>query len=327
MKRKIIVAALLFCIAFSSTSFAVTKWACVGDSITAGWKLKDPQMYYYKLGVMLGSEYEVRNYGHSARTMLKEPIEGVSYWISPMFTDSQDWNPDIVSIMLGTNDAHPNNWPLFAVEYQQDAIDMVTIYKDLPSHPRVILMKVPPAKNDGREPALSQVNEILEHVAEVTDVELVDVYSAIDNSHPDPYSENQLYKDPIHLSAISHTIIAGLLYNQFISVTDCGDGVCEGEEDSLNCAIDCGAPPECGDDVCEDSEICTCSDDCGLPPTSETSCDDGIDNDCDSLVDCNDADCTADSACICLPKGELCSSDEECCSNKCRGKPGESKCR
>jgi hypothetical protein len=291
-------------------------------------------MYYYKLGVMLGSEYEIRNYGHSARTMLREPIEGVSYWISPMFTDSQAWNPDIVSIMLGTNDAHPNNWPLFAAEYQKDAIDMVTVYKNLPSLPRVILMKVPPARNDGREPALSEVNVILEHVAQVTGVELVDVYSAIDNSHPVPYSENKLYKDPIHLSAISHTIIADLLYNQFINGPVCGGDNCDFGEDQCNCPEDCGTPPlteivcddgidedcdtytdcddsdcdgdpacpTCGDTFCDIGEDqCNCPEDCGIPPSTEGNCTDGNDDDCDGDTDCVDADCVDDTACVSGP--------------------------
>ena len=51
----------------------------------------------------------------------------------------------------------------------------------------------------------------------------------------------------------------------------CGDEVCEGEEDSFTCAVDCGPPPEFGDGVCEDSEICSCPDDCN-PPSFETSC-------------------------------------------------------
>jgi lysophospholipase L1-like esterase len=353
MKRIFFVAALLFCIAFSSVSFAVTKWACVGDSITAGWKLKDPQMYYYKLGVMLGSEYEVRNYGHSARTMLREPNEGVSYWISPMFTDSQAWYPDIVTIMLGTNDAHPNNWPMLAAEYEQDAIDMVNAYKGLASNPLVILMKVPPARNDGREPALSEVNKILECVAQVTRVKLVDVYSAIDNSHPVPYSENNLYKDPIHLSEISHTIIADLLYDQFINGPVCGDANCDFGEDQCNCPEDCGTPPEtesvcddgvdedcdcdmdcddvdcdgnsvcltCGDAIC-DSDLgedqCSCESDCGEPPAKETNCSDGINEDCDSNTDCEDEDCYGNPSCSnCLPQRAACTDNAECCSSRC----------
>jgi hypothetical protein len=44
----------------------------------------------------------------------------------------------------------------------------------------------------------------------------------------------------------------------------CGDLVCEGDEDSYVCEIDCGPPvSECGDEVCDPEEDCdTCPDDC-----------------------------------------------------------------
>jgi hypothetical protein len=76
----------------------------------------------------------------------------------------------------------------------------------------------------------------------------------------------------------------------------CGDSVCEGGENGLNCAIDCGA---CGLEICSD----------------------GSDNDCDGLVDCEDTDCGTDSACSngCVPthdkeRGPRCSDgiDNDC---------------
>ncbi|MGA1795435.1 MAG: S8 family serine peptidase, partial [bacterium] len=102
----------------------------------------------------------------------------------------------------------------------------------------------------------------------------------------------------------------------------CGDGTCEGEEDGSNCSIDCGAPTLCGDGTCDPGEdSCTCRDDCGAPPDSETvgsTCDDGVDNDCDLRTDCDDSDCSRDPICAaCLPNGEPCQNSSQCCSNKC----------
>jgi hypothetical protein len=104
----------------------------------------------------------------------------------------------------------------------------------------------------------------------------------------------------------------------------CGDGVCEGDEDSSNCEIDCGPPPICGNGACDLGEDqCSCPDDCDMPPSTEVDCSNGIDDDCDNLVDCNDSDCSDYFNCTCLPKGSNCDADSDCCNNKCRG----GKCR
>lgn len=103
----------------------------------------------------------------------------------------------------------------------------------------------------------------------------------------------------------------------------CGDGTCGGAENSDNCAIDCPAP-YCGDSNCDPGEECSCFDDCPRLATEVDLCNDGIDNDCDGNADCDDSDCSGDPACdTCLETGARCTSDDECCSNLCRGK----KCR
>jgi len=76
----------------------------------------------------------------------------------------------------------------------------------------------------------------------------------------------------------------------------CGDGVCEGAEDSCLCAVDCGAPP-----------------------LDETSCDNGADDDCDGAVDCADIDCSAFAGCNCVGPGRPCAADADCCSGNCKG--------
>ena len=109
----------------------------------------------------------------------------------------------------------------------------------------------------------------------------------------------------------------------------CGDGTCEGSEDSLNCEVDCGPPPVCGDALCDPGEDqCSCPGDCGMPPATETNCTDGIDNDCNEGTDCADPDCAADPACVaCGETGSTCTDDSQCCSNKCKGKEGSKTCK
>jgi len=102
---------------------------------------------------------------------------------------------------------------------------------------------------------------------------------------------------------------------------------------TVQCTIDsssCSSCPACGDDTCDaDEDFCSCSVDCGTSPLSETSCYNNFDEDCDGLIDCDDSDCDSDPACNinCSAVGSLCTLDSECCTNKCRGKPGAKICR
>ncbi len=108
----------------------------------------------------------------------------------------------------------------------------------------------------------------------------------------------------------------------------CGDSVCEGAEDSVSCEVDCPLPV-CSDNTCDPGEdSCSCAADCGAPPADEVGlCSDGVDNDCDGDIDCDDGDCATDLACSCLPVGSSCSASGDCCSNKCKGKAGAKVCK
>jgi hypothetical protein len=64
-------------------------------------------------------------------------------------------------------------------------------------------------------------------------------------------------------------------------VTECGDGVCDGDETETNCPQDCGVT-ECGDGVCDGDETETnCPQDCGV-----TECGDGVCGDDENPYTC-----------------------------------------
>ena len=79
--------------------------------------------------------------------------------------------------------------------------------------------------------------------------------------------------------------------------------------------------------------IGNCPGDCGTPPSTETACDDGDDEDCDGFTDCDDSDCDGQPECptndcgngVCDP-GEDCNSCSTDCAGVTKGKPSNKYC-
>ncbi len=117
---------------------APLKIACIGDSITAGSGLSSPSTESYppRLQRLLGTNYVVRNYGISGRTLLKRG--DYPYWNEASFSQSRDWCPDMVIIQLGTNDSKPYNWR-YGTNFVADYEEFVASYQCLSSTPRVVV--------------------------------------------------------------------------------------------------------------------------------------------------------------------------------------------
>lgn len=110
-----------------------TVVTCVGDSITSGGACLS-ESYVDDLQAMLGSSYVVRNSGKSGCTMLKGGLDNsgnpYSCWDGDEYKDALTSEPDIVTIMLGTNDAKYFNWEgvqqntgdYFALDYVSNVI-------------------------------------------------------------------------------------------------------------------------------------------------------------------------------------------------------------
>ncbi|MFH1642767.1 MAG: C25 family cysteine peptidase [Nanoarchaeota archaeon] len=58
--------------------------------------------------------------------------------------------------------------------------------------------------------------------------------------------------------------------------SECGDGICSGNESCYTCAVDCGSCSECGDGVCNEDENCeTCAIDCVCAVCGNIVCESG----------------------------------------------------
>ncbi|KAB7788963.1 glycoside hydrolase domain-containing protein [Bifidobacterium leontopitheci] len=129
---------------YTSTTKTI-KVATVGDSLTEGYKSsggnKSDTAYPAWLQKILGSGYEVKNYGKTGATLRKNTNN--SYWNSTEFTESKNYQPDIVVMMLGTNDSKDANWD--EAKYKADAKELVDTYKNLPSNPTVYFATSPHA--------------------------------------------------------------------------------------------------------------------------------------------------------------------------------------
>lgn len=76
------------------------------------------------------------------------------------------------------------------------------------------------------------------------------------------------------------------------------------EDISVGVHVQIQAPPPCPNGTCDPGETpCNCPQDCGPPPSSETNCTDGIDNDCDGYADCADPDCASNV--LACPNGQI----------------------
>lgn len=196
MKRIMFVSILLFCIVVTCSSQKVIKVACVGNSITAGYGLQNPgdDSYPAVLGRLLGKGYEVRNFGVSATTLL---LKGdYPYMLRPSYQEALQFEPDIVTIKLGTNDSKPQNWK-YKKYFARDMSKMIRAFQKLKSHPQIYLCY--PATVYAVQWGINnrtieeEIIPIIDKVAAKYKLPIIDVHKATqglktefpDNVHPD----------------------------------------------------------------------------------------------------------------------------------------------
>lgn len=186
--------------------------ACVGDSLTYGTNVKDWKINNYpkQLQNKLGSSYVVNNYGLPGGTVLNSSKK---YGDSKVFKESLQFKPDIVVIMLGSNDTWQNTNEIqncFITEYTK----LIKEYKK--ANPSVqIKLLIPPKAHKlikkemfyiSDDKLLKQINPKIEEIASSESIGLINVRNAISN-------DKKLYSsDKIHVNSKGTKVIANLVY-------------------------------------------------------------------------------------------------------------------
>ena len=187
------------------------RLACVGDSITFGVGTGLPAFYSYpaQLERMLGTAWEVRGFGDSGSTLLNAGDK--PYQKQQAFENALKFNPEVVVIMLGTNDTKPQNWRLkdsFAADYR----DLIAKFKALPSRPRIYICRpvpVPGAGNYGiNNAAILEQFPLVDLVAKEEGLGVIDLYASLDG-HDD------LLPDRVHPNRGGAERMARAVYRVF----------------------------------------------------------------------------------------------------------------
>ena len=190
----------------------------LGDSITFGAGVKRTRKtdcWEAKLEKLFGGSYQVLNYGISGATLQDEGNK--PYWNMP---DKQlqgypeaalALNPQIILLMLGTNDTKPYNWNRDRYEAQLD----LRVKELKASRTRLILMCPPfacPADGSTEvafdikgETIRDEVVPIVKKCALENNVECIDLYALTDG-------HGEYFADGVHPNSFGNRVIAAEIH-------------------------------------------------------------------------------------------------------------------
>ena len=190
-----------------TASDAPVRVACVGNSITYGFRLPDParDSYPSQLQLLLGDGYEVGNFGHSGATLLRRAYR--PYFDMPEYKQAMEFKGDIIVIHLGINDTDPRAWPELGDEFVGDYLALIDSLRSVNPRARVLIARMTPIAD--RHPRFlsgtlqwhGEIQQAIEEVARISGAELIDFFEPL---YPYPW----LLPDAIHPDVEGAAIMA-----------------------------------------------------------------------------------------------------------------------
>jgi lysophospholipase L1-like esterase len=200
--------ALLLMLSANSRATAQIRVACVGDSITYGVAVSNQATTSYPADLQnsLGSGYNVQNFGYPGLALMNlpqgNPSSHPAYTSTSQYTSMVAFNPNIIIVILGTNDA---SFPVDASGWSTDYLStftsqyesFITSLRNQPAKPTVYIATLPEVYGTnqyGIDPTIANtiITPAIHTIAAATGAPLIDIHTATvstgaysgDNVHP-----------------------------------------------------------------------------------------------------------------------------------------------
>jgi lysophospholipase L1-like esterase len=133
------------------------------------------------------------------------------------FVEAKNFLPDIVVIMLGTNDAREDHFESIE-NFVSDYTELVNQIQALESNPQIFLAKPPPLFNNEyqlkNENLVDEIIPRIEQIANEKGLTVIDVYAELEG-HPECF-----WDDGVHPTIEGGKVIANTVYEAIILATE-----------------------------------------------------------------------------------------------------------
>lgn len=187
------------------------KVACVGNSVTFGYGLENPEKESYpiQLQQLLGENYLVKNFGKSGATLLRKGHR--PYNEQEEYKNAIAFAGDIVVIHLGLNDTDPRDWPNYGDDFIKDYMALIQDFRTANQNCKIYICRMTPIGHNhwrfksGTRDWYWKIQHCIEVVAEQADCQLIDLQEIL-------YHRPDLFPDALHPTKEGAGIIAQQVY-------------------------------------------------------------------------------------------------------------------
>ncbi|WP_168203371.1 SGNH/GDSL hydrolase family protein [Oceanispirochaeta crateris] len=198
-------------ISASTAKASAIKIACIGDSLTYGYGLffRGVNSYPAQLEKLLPPGFEVMNFGINGACAVESSED---YYLNQPYDQILNWNPDILVVMLGSNDSKEENWTSTEAYIQ----GLNNIIKTLSSQGASVVVMTPPPSginlfgiDDGK--VRSAIIPALVSYTSQKGYPLLNIYDVFS-------MEENIFIDNIHLNRESYLRISKILSHQLETI-------------------------------------------------------------------------------------------------------------